>query len=244
MNPIIGIVICGLADSRQFVTDTYIQAIEHAGGVPLIIPRVMDTAQFSCYSAICDGFLFCGGDDISPRLFGEDLLTDKGHTDENTDRFHLELMRHLLPLSHPLLCICRGMQVLNIALGGNIYQDISLRTEHSINHMQISQNRGDVSHKVSFSYNSMLYNICGDCMETNSFHHQCIKTVGSDLKITGIAADGVVEAVESTSRTFCLGIQWHPECMYHSFPPMRELFFRFIEQARNAKTISVPIDFS
>lgn len=244
MNPIIGIVICGLADNRQFVTDAYIQAIENAGGVPLVIPRVENSTHLLCCSAICDGFLFCGGDDISPRLFGEDLLTDKGYTDERTDRFHLELMHHLLPLSHPLLCICRGMQVLNIALGGSIYQDISLREGHCINHMQISGSREDVCHRVSFSYDSMLYNICGDHIETNSFHHQCLKNTGRDLKITGVTADGVPEAIESTSRSFCVGIQWHPECMYHSSPPMRELFFRFIDHARNAKTISVPIDFS
>lgn len=243
MNPIIGIVACGLQNNRQFVSHPYIRAIESAGGLPLVIPRITQDALFPNYAAICDGFLFCGGNDISPLLFGEDLMTDIGHTDEHTDRFHLAFMRYLLPLSQPLLCICRGMQVLNIALGGNIYQDISLCKKHTLNHMQLSNSRSDVCHKVSFSHNSMLYNICGNDLDTNSYHHQCIHNIGHDLKITGLTADGVIEAIETIDRPFSIGVQWHPECMYSTSPAMRELFSRFIEQAKTSKVISIPVSF-
>lgn len=244
MNPMIGIVTCGLSADRQFVTQSYIQAIEDSGAVPVLIPRIEDTVYFPRYYAVCDGFLFCGGDDISPRLFGEDLMTERGRTDEKTDRFHLDLIKYVLSTSLPLLCICRGMQVLNIALGGSIYQDISLRNRSSQNHMQISTFRSDVCHRVAFSQNSMLYDICGSYLETNSYHHQCIKDTGKNLKITGVSADGIVEAIEKEAHPFCVGVQWHPECMYHSSRAMRDLFYAFTEHAENAKVITVPVHFS
>lgn len=244
MNPVIGIVICGLDSGRQFVTDSYIRAVEKAGSVPVLIPCTEDTSQFSRYYTLCDGFLFCGGGDISPRLFGEDLMTGRGQTDMKTDLFHLGFMKYVLSTSLPLLAICRGMQVLNIALGGSIYQDISLKEGDALNHMQISENRGDVCHRISCQAGSELQRMCGNFIETNSFHHQCVKTVGKGLKITAVAADGIIEALEDPSRPFCIGVQWHPECMYDTCPSMRELFFTFTGHARRSKVISVPVQFS
>lgn len=243
MNPVIGVVVCGCDAGRQFVSHSYIQAMEDAGAVCVIIPCTEDASHFPRYYGLCDGFLFCGGDDISPRLFGEDLLTDRGRTDMRMDCFHLDFMKYVLSASLPILAVCRGMQVLNVALGGTIYQDISLRNGVSQNHMQRSENRGDVCHRVACAKGSMLYNICGSFLETNSFHHQCIKTVGKGLTVSAVAADGIVEAIEDSSRSFLVGLQWHPECMYESSPPMRELFAKFIDRAAHAKNISVPIQF-
>ncbi len=243
MNPVIGVVVCGCDAGRQFVSHSYIQAMEDAGAVCVIIPCTEDASHFPRYYGLCDGFLFCGGDDISPRLFGEDLLTDRGRTDMRMDCFHLDFMKYVLSASLPILAVCRGMQVLNITLGGTIYQDISLRNGVSQNHMQRSENRGDVCHRVACAKGSMLYNICGSFLETNSFHHQCIKTVGKGLTVSAVAADGIVEAIEDSSRSFLVGLQWHPECMYESSPPMRELFAKFIDRAAHAKNISVPIQF-
>lgn len=243
MNPVIGVVVCGCDAGRQFVSHSYIQAMEDAGAVCVIIPCTEDASHFPRYYGLCDGFLFCGGDDISPRLFGEDLLTDRGRTDMRMDCFHLDFMKYVLSASLPILAVCRGMQVLNIALGGTIYQDISLRNGVSQNHMQRSENRGDVCHRVACAKGSMLYNICGSFLETNSFHHQCIKTVGKGLTVSAVAADGIVEAIEDSSRSFLVGLQWHPECMYESSPPMRELFAKFTDRAAHAKNISVPIQF-
>lgn len=239
MTPIIGIVSCGFMDERQFVTDIYIQTIEEAGGIPIVIPCISTPASYCSYTNICDGFLFCGGDDITPWLFGEELVTEYGKTDTQTDMFHLSFMKHILSTKLPILGICRGMQLLNIALGGSIYQDIKLRCELSINHKQLSFSRSDVSHKVIFSKNSTLYNICGASEYTNTFHHQCIKTLGQDLRITGITSDGVVEALESVVHPFAIGVQWHPECMYESFSSMRNLFSEFIQFSSNAKIIQL-----
>lgn len=240
MNPIIGIIICGFMDNRQFVSQPYIQAVEDAGGVPVVLPCTQEKTIYSHFGRICDGFLFCGGDDVTPLLFGEELVTQKGTTDLKTDIFHLSFMEYALSLNLPIFAICRGMQLLNIVLGGTIYQDISLRPDTSLNHMQLSESREDICHKVTFSNSSMLYNICGNSLFTNSFHHQCIKTIGTNLHITGITSDGIVESIESTSHPFVIGVQWHPECMYQFSQPMDDLFYKFISFAKTAKVIKLP----
>lgn len=232
MHPIIGIVICGIENNRQFVSCSYIEAIEDAGAVPVIIPRILNDSLIPYYISVCHGFLFCGGDDICPLLFSEDLKAFRGHTDITTDYFQLRLMKQALFCSSPVLGICRGMQLLNVALGGTLWQDISLRPAASQNHMQFSSSRSEPCHKVTFKYNSMLHKICGNSLNTNSFHHQCIKTTGASLHVTGTASDGIIEAIEDDSRPFCIGVQWHPECMYHSCQEMYDLFAAFIASTK------------
>ncbi len=234
MKPVIGIVACGAADNRQFVSYPYIQAISLSGGVPIVIPILpvnsMSLLKTNCHEilSLCSGLLFCGGDDITPILFGEEPTDPAGSTDIQTDVFHLTLMKQALSLEKPILAICRGMQVLNVALGGTIYQDISQKQGALLSHMQRSQNRSDISHKVTFHKNSILYKIIGDYAYTNSFHHQSIKTPGLHLSITGTTSDSIIESVESTCHPFVVGVQWHPECMYESSGKMRRLFLEFI----------------
>lgn len=237
MTPIIGIVSCGYMNERQFVPQTYIYAIEASGGIPVILPCPRQETSYESYKKICDGFLFCGGNDVTPLLFGEEPMTDRGKTDTQTDIFHISFMKYALNSSLPILAICRGMQILNIACNGTIFQDLSLRKTASLNHMQLSENRSDSSHKITISSNSMLSNILGASTDVNSFHHQSIHILGNNLKITAIASDGVVEALESTAHPFAIGVQWHPECMYHTCEPMRELFHILIKKSENAKKI-------
>ena len=237
MEPVIGIVSCGYMDRRQFVPQTYIQAVEDAGGICVVLPCTHDESIYSRSGKLCDGFLFCGGDDVTPLLFGEELMTDRGHTDFRTDQFHISFMRYTLSLKLPILAVCRGMQILNIALGGNIYQDLSLRWPASLNHMQLSADRSDPCHKLTVLEDSILSNILNRNEYVNSFHHQCIRDLGRELKTAAVASDGIIEAIESDSHTFVIGVQWHPECMYHAFPTMQNLFYEFIEKSKNAKNI-------
>lgn len=237
MSPVIGILFCGFEGNRQFVTTTYIQAVSEAGGVPLVIPYPGKNTCSKKYFQICDGFLFCGGGDVTPLLFGENLMTETGSTDWKTDIFHIRFMQQVLSHKLPVLGICRGMQILNLALGGSIYQDISMRQDKTLNHMQLSLERSDICHQLAVSKSSMLYKICGGNIDVNSFHHQCVKTLGETLRTTAIAPDGVIEAVESSVFPFALGVQWHPECMYSCSNSMKNLFLLFIRASKKERHI-------
>lgn len=228
MKPRIGIIICGFMENRQFVPDTYIHAIAASGGIPLLIPYIPASNLHQTYLSMFHGFLFCGGDDINPLLYGEEPLSDKSFTDLNLDSFHLEWMKIVLESALPVLGICRGMQVMNLALGGSLYQDVSLRESFTLNHMQHSRLRSDVSHSIRAKKESLLYNFLKDSTHVNSFHHQCIKELGTHLSVSAIAPDGIIEAIEYDSARFSLGVQWHPECMYEYSPEMRLLFSSFV----------------
>ncbi len=235
MKPVIGIAVCGFSGNpdsqRQFVPESYIHAIEASDGIPILLP-ITDICPSVDELTFCDGFLFCGGDDITPALLGENPTPGIGATDLAADIFHLTLIRSVLSHSKPLLTICRGMQVLNAALGGSIYQDISFAPEHCIGHFQQTLRRSDPSHKVTFTEHSILYSLFGSYTFTNSYHHQIIRTAAPHLIPTAFTDDGVIEALESDTHTFALGVQWHPECMYDTHPSMRALFDLFIAKSR------------
>ncbi len=228
MKPIIGIITCGFADDRQFVSQAYIRAVELAGGAPLLLPAVRSGSIYPCYHSVCSGYLFCGGDDITPILLGKDPLDASGHTDLLTDRFQLSFMKFVLSDRKPVLAVCRGMQLLNAALGGTIYQDLSLREKTSIQHMQNSLKRQDVSHRVFFQKGSMMHRLFGPSACTNSFHHQAVNKPGKHVAVSGRTNDGVIESIELTDRPFAVGVQWHPECMFSTSLKMRRLFHAFL----------------
>ena len=248
MNPpIIGIIICATENNRQFVSEDYISAIVHAGGIPILIPCTIlpvisrslsvpscPSLSFEYYNMLCNGYLFCGGFDISPVLFKEDSRTPIGTTDYRIDYFQLSLMKYLLTLDRPILAICKGMQLLNIALGGTIWQDLSLRSKHTGNHMQTSNIRSDVCHKIQILPDSYLGQIYSQISSpasyyVNSFHHQAVHQIGHQLKVTAIASDNLAEAIESTDHPFVLGVQWHPESMYHTDLFSKKIFDALIQ---------------
>lgn len=235
MKPVLGIAVCGFSGSpgaqRQFVSEPYIHAIEASGGIPVLLP-ITDICPSMDELSFCNGFLFCGGDDITPALLGEDPLPGIGTTDLVTDMFHLTLIRSVLSYNKPLLAICRGMQVLNTALGGSIYQDISLAPKPCISHFQQTFHRSAPSHRVTFTEHSILHGLFGSYTFTNSYHHQIIHSPAPHLIPTAFTNDCVIEALESDVHTFALGVQWHPECMYDTNPGMRALFDLFIEKSR------------
>lgn len=257
MTPVIGIITCGFAGNRQFVTHHYIASIQRAGGCPLLLPCLdlnwegknpdasgMEPSAFSwsfleeesrmllsSMAACCHGFLFCGGGDLTPWLLHRPPVSPKGETDIKTDLFQLVFLKYILSLTKPVLALCRGMQVMNAACGGELLQDLSLWPEPVLNHMQRSRLRSDVCHTITIEKHSILYDILGSHSAVNSFHHQAVLTAGQGLEITARAPDGIPEALEMTEHPFALGLQWHPECMTGSLN-MRRLFRLFVEAAK------------
>lgn len=232
MKPKIGIVICGLAEDRQYVTNTYIQSVRYSGGLPLVLPLIRSDCAIQEYIGLCDGFLFCGGNDITPLLFGQEPKNGIGKTDITLDLFQIRLMKAILRTKKPVLSICRGMQVYNVACGGTIFQDISLQPGKPMNHMQHSYSRSEVSHKIHVQRGSQLQKYIGSHLEVNSFHHQTLGTLGKNLTACAHAADKTIEAIEMSSHPFAIGVQWHPECMYRTSKEMRELFCEFVLHSR------------
>ena len=228
----IGIIICGLENNKQYVTDAYIQAVKSAGGLPLVLPLVKSKTVIQEYVSLCDGFLFCGGGDITPLLFGQEPANGIGKTDITLDLFQIRMMKVILEKEKPLLAICRGMQVLNVACGGTIYQDLNLTDFETINHMQTSISRKDISHKVVFAPKTKIQKFLGDFAYTNSFHHQAIDRVGNGLIVSGTTGDDIVEAIEMPSHSFVVGVQWHPESMLETAPNMKQLFCALVRYAK------------
>ena len=228
MEPKIGIVVCGFTQNRQFVTNPYIQSIRYAKGLPLVLPIVRSDRLLDEYTGLCDGFLFCGGDDITPLLFGEEPRKGNGKTNVTVDLFQIRLMKRVLNSRKPVFAICRGMQVMSVACGGTIWQDLSLIPGKTIDHMQQTTARGEVSHRIRTEENSRLRKYIGSCLFVNSFYHQAVNSPGKDVFVSARAQDDTIEAVEISSHPFAIGVQWHPECMYRTSPEMRGLFHEFV----------------
>lgn len=232
MNTKIGIVICGTENQKQYVSDAYIRAVKSVGGLPIILPLVKSKSAIQEYTELCDGFLFCGGGDITPLLFGQEPANGIGPTDLTLDLFQIRLMKLLIEKEKPVLAICRGIQILNVACGGTVYQDLNETDLVTINHMQTSLSRKDISHKVTFAPNTQIHQLLGSFAYTNSFHHQAIDRVGSRLIVSGTTGDDIIEAIEMPSHPFVLGVQWHPESMLDNAPNMKQLFHALIRYSK------------
>lgn len=231
MRPKIGIIVCGIENSRQFVSNAYIHATEASGGIPLIIPFTQEKSLIYEYIRLCDGFLFCGGGDITPLLFKEEPQHGIGETNLEFDLFQIRIMKQALESHKPILAICRGIQLLNVACGGTLLQDISSLPD-TLNHMQHSHDRKDPSHSVYFTPNTILHPLMKGATYVNSFHHQAINQLGQNLIVSGTSPDGIIEAIEMPSHPFVIGVQWHPECMCQTSSKMRNLFHAFIHYSR------------
>lgn len=238
-RPVIGI--CGartrMSDSRfgerelSYVNGSYIRAVTTNGGVPLIIPFSHCPQNAVALLDYCDGVIFPGGTDVSPELFGEEPSRDLGPVDPEVDDCLREVMLECLHRAMPMLTICKGMQLLNILMGGTLYQDLSHREAKSISHLQFID-RSFAFHRVEFAKDSRMAQIFGqDHIMTNSLHHQALKELAPGLRKVGWTADGLIEAVEGKESPV-LGVQWHPEDMLLNprNALMNNLFRVFIEE--------------
>jgi putative glutamine amidotransferase len=216
------------------VAQAYTQAVALGGGAPLVIPSHLGETGLRATFECIDGLVLSGGGDVAPALYDEPDGGLLWRVDEQRDWMELTLTRWALAEGTPLLAICRGIQVLNVAAGGTLVQDVPTQVPSALAHSTgASYPPAKVIHPVEVTAGSRLAALVGAGeLGVNSAHHQAVKDVGAGLAITARAPDGVVEGVESLDHAFCIGVQWHPEVMVNDFPVMRRLFDGLAEAAR------------
>lgn len=238
MKPLIGVTSSMEVDRKNYyVTNANIEAIIQAGGIPVMLPYLADENIDEIVHKI-DGLYLTGGYDVDPDYFGEEPHEKLGTIIPERDRFEIALVKKALDLDKPILGVCRGSQIMNIAAGGDMYQDIYAQLDQEL--LQHSQKAplDHGSHYVDIQEGSLLFRLTGKhSIRVNSYHHQANRRVPEGFKISGRARDGIVEAVESKKHSFVLGVQWHPEHMVkRGDEAAKRILNGFIQACRNYKT--------
>lgn len=222
-----------VAAGMTYANSAYLNAVREGGGIPVIIPAQGTEEELGALVSLCDGLLFPGGEDVDPKLYGEAPHPSIGAVNEQMDRTWILAEKMAQERGLPVLGICRGMQLVNVARSGSLWQDISLfKAAHEL-HVQ-RQNRDYPIHRVTIEKETELYQTIGEThVYTNTLHHQCVKAAGMDLVVTAHAEDGVPEAMESRDGRIIL-VQWHPEELLHTVPVMRRLFENLVKKSAGA----------
>ncbi|HEX6316557.1 MAG TPA: gamma-glutamyl-gamma-aminobutyrate hydrolase family protein [Gemmatimonadaceae bacterium] len=215
----------------------YYEAVAAAGGAPVLIPLLDDIDALRASYDACAGIMIPGGVDMDPATYGETPHEKLGRIDPDRDRVELQLTRWCIEDHKPLLGLCRGLQVINVAQGGTLFQDIEAQLEGSIRHDYFPTygfERDHLSHDVAVAPSSRLRGLVAvDQLPVNSMHHQGVKQLGRGLVACAVAADGLIEGVESPNGHWMIGVQWHPEVFEHDDPHTRDLFRGFVDAARS-----------
>jgi putative glutamine amidotransferase len=204
----------------------YCDAIQNAGGLPIIIPHSQSRTQIRHIMQRVDGLLISGGGfDIDPSYYGEQPITQLGKIKAQRTFTEMESIALGLQEDLPMLGICGGAQAINVALGGSLYQDIATQLPHARGHQQNHSN----GHVIELLRGTLLHKIFKrQTMKVNTTHHQAIRDPGKGLVINATASDGLIEGIESTKHSFVLGVQWHPEVLAQRSPEQRKIFSSFI----------------
>jgi putative glutamine amidotransferase len=220
MKPVIGITRCSRVDD-------YVESVKRAGGEPVVLEPTDDPAR--SLDRI-DALLLSGGLDVDPALYG-DAPHATTEVDAVRDRFEIPLTRDAIARDKPILAICRGVQVLNVAAGGSLVQDIPSAIQSTLTH-SVDTPKNHIAHHVRLTRGTVLADLLGtEQQSVNSRHHQAVGTVADDFVVSAVSADGVVEAIEKPDATFCVGVQWHPENFW-STGEFSNLFGSFVTAAR------------
>ena len=221
---------------RYGINQSYVRALVASGCAPVMIPLLDDDERLRAIYERLDGIVLPGGADVAPEAYGEEPIRDLNVVEAPRDRTELMLARWAFADDLPLLGICRGQQVLNVALSGRLWQDLRHQGVTSVEHSDADgRARTALMHRVRLDPDSRLAQLIDETeIQVNSLHHQAIKTIAPQLRVTGKSDDGVIEAIESPERRFLIAVQWHPEEI-DDLPWVRRLFQGF---ARAAQTTS------
>lgn len=248
-HPVIGIPVyrAGRENADYAMRRAYCEAVARAGGAPVLIPPLQEEILRNLYSVL-DGLLLAGGGDVASRRYGSPDNGNAKLVDEGRDQLEITLTQWALGAGLPLLGICRGIQVLNVAAGGTLIQDIPSQVPFSLRHRSdAALPRNHIAHDIRVQPNSLLAAVLssgrqdaeGDQLASpyqygvNSYHHQAVDKLAPGFASTAHAADGIIEAIEVAPRSsFVLGVQWHPECMVPGDAAMKRLFVGFVGACR------------
>jgi putative glutamine amidotransferase len=235
--PVVGITLrpqAGAPDRppRLVQNRAYLDAIEAAGAIPLPLPLLRDEERMRVLYERCDALCLPGGPDVEPGRYGEEEGAGcEVETAAELDDAEMLLTRWLVADDRPTLAICRGIQVVNVALGGSLWQDLATQGATPVAHRR--EPRTALAHDVRVVPGTLLHRTLGvDALRVNSLHHQAIRRVGEGLQASGCSDDGLVEAVEMPDRRFLLGVQWHPEELVAEQVEARRLFAALVAAAR------------
>lgn len=223
----------GSREATFFLRARYIRAIEDLGGVPVILPLAEDHADRRRLLEGVDGLLLTGsGPDLAPSLYGERRRYKFSVMSRRRADFELGVAQMAAAARLPVLGICGGMQAINVAFGGSLFQDIASQVDSPLPHRQKAP-ATELSHAVAVAPKSLLRRILGQArIRVNSSHHQSVKLVAPSLVASAVASDGIIEAIESPTHRFLLGVQWHPEFLYDRYVFHRKLFQALLRAAR------------
>lgn len=233
MRPLIGVSCWQNPESLEFfVPEAYVQALRKAGTVPVLLPFVGSEEEAEQVLSRLDGLLLSGGVDLDPVHWGEEPYRQMGRIDPSRDQSELLLARRALSTGLPVLGICRGLQVLAVAAGGTLWQDLHSQGASSLKHDQNAP-RWYPTHGVRLTQESRLASWLGTEIRVNSFHHQAVRDAPRGFKAVASAPDGVIEALEHQTHPFAIGVQWHPEAMWNQEKNYDALFLAFAAAARS-----------
>jgi putative glutamine amidotransferase len=233
-RPLIGITCLALRENdwtelslglwKDCIFRDYTQSVAAAGGIPVGIPILEDKGLIADLLARVDGVILTGGPDIYPYLYSQEMRPGMGNSEYKSDHMEIEIARHTFENKQPTLGICRGIQVMAVAAGGRLIQDIKSEVDNPLSHWQNSS-KDTYAHQVEIVENSKLNRIAGSSkIWVNSHHHQAIRAVLEEFQITAHSGDGVIEGIEHPQHPFYVGVQWHPEGTTFVDKPSLRLF--------------------
>lgn len=233
-RPLIGIT-PGFTDekNKMQISAGYVDGVNKAGGFAVLLPLTADENILEAAIDRCEGFLLSGGPDIDARYYGELNYSFNGGINPVRDKMEVYIAQKAVSAGKPVFAICRGIQILNVALGGSLYQDIHSQIKGSdlLKHSQEAPSWYPI-HDVSVKKDSKLWSCYGkESLGVNSFHHQAVKAPGKGLVPVAWSQDGIIEAVEHENHVFAVGVQWHPELMWQEDPDVLKLFEAFVHAA-------------